>query len=102
MYQMRKKNTSVIAYSDKKTLIFTISVFYMQECLCKISPHPWQNIGLDFLQKNIQFFLGGFPADGHPERAVNPFRVDLHGFQNMAAVTLGTGGPGADADARVL
>ena len=63
---------------------------------------PGQNLLVNNTQELIQFFLGGFSADGDTERTVDKLRGNLHGLQNMAAVTLGTGGTCGYTDTVIL
>ena len=70
--------------------------------LCKISPHPGENIRFDGIAQSVQLFLGSVPAQRDPERAVNDGGRQLHGIQNMAAVALGAGRTGGSADPGVL
>ena len=65
-------------------------------------PAPWKNVLPEHLQQQVQFFPGGVPAEGDPEGTVHDFRGQVHGGEDVAAVTFGTGGTGADTDARVL
>lgn len=61
-----------------------------------------KNIVFDNFHQCVQFFLGGVPAEGDTEGAVNNLRGQIHGGHHMAAVTLGTGAAGADTDTGIL
>lgn len=63
---------------------------------------PWENVPLQDGKKGFQLLPGGVPAEGNPERPVDHLRGSMHGGKNMAAVTLGAGASGGDADAGVL
>ena len=90
---------------QRKTPIFTIGVliFTGQSCrTCNLSPGPGQDFLPEHVVQVLQLLLGGLPTQRDPEGAVHHRGRQPHGLENMAAVALGAGGPGADADARVL
>ena len=86
----------------EKTLIFTISVFWYWGFLCRILSDSGQNVFPDHSHKRIQFCLSSVAAERNPEGAVNDLGIHIHGGQNMAAVALGAGATGTDANSRIL
>lgn len=61
-----------------------------------------QNVLFQHQQQRIQFLFRGIPAQGDAEGAVNNFRSEAHGFENMAAVALGAGAARADTNTGIL
>ena len=61
-----------------------------------------QDIPLQDLQEGIQLLRCGVPAEGDPERTVDDLWGCVHGGEHMAAVALGTGASGGDANRSIL
>ena len=103
---MGKKNTrgncNEIQWEKAKTPNFTNGVSDEEELLWRFLPGPGYDLVSDNGNEQVQIFLGGILADGNPERTVDYVRRQLHGAEHMAAVSLGTGAAGADADTGIL
>ena len=56
----------------------------------------------EYVAQLVQLFLRSIPAQRNTERTVHDLGLRTHSFQNVAAVTLGAGAAGADADAVIL
>ena len=74
----------------------------MKEILCRISTGPGEDLLPDHSEQSIQLLRGGVPAQGDPEGSVDGSRGNVHGCENVAAVTLCAGGTCADADTVIL
>ena len=65
-------------------------------------PDSGKNLVFDDIVQLVQLFLLCIPAQGNPEGGIHLLGIDLHGGEHMAAVSLGAGGAGGDADVMIL
>ena len=76
-------------------------MFYAFSELLALQPEG-QHLFFQGFQENVDLLFGGVLAEADTECAVDDFGGQVHGGQHMAAVALGAGGTGGDADAVLL
>ena len=88
------------------TFVCTTKVFFMPKeksgsVLSAFEPEG-QDLFFQGLEELIDLLAGGLPAEGDTEGSVDDLAGEVHGGQHMAAVALGTGGTGGNADTVLL